>query len=202
MKRTALILSVFLVASALGGGSVVAADADADDSTAREPLDSIDVVDENDELNASQMATVRSALADDEDAIEALRNRFDHPDAVTLAVHGVGPTGHVQLDAMAPGDHPETAVVVDLRDGTVEIEDAELISADEFERESVDVVRSDDSGNVTVVTVNETTGTDNLTVHSVEDATQVTLDVVGQIDAAENLVTVTSDAFSVTSDDE
>ncbi|WP_327053171.1 hypothetical protein [Halomicrococcus gelatinilyticus] len=202
MKRTALILSVFLVASALGGGSVVAADADADDSTAREQLDGVDVVDENDELDDSQLETVRSALAEDEDAMEALRDRFDDPESVTLAVHGVDPSGHVHLDATAPGAHPETAVVVDLDDETVEIEDVELVSASESETRSVDVVRSDDDGNVTFVTADETTGLDNVSVHRVEDTTQVTLDVVGQLDAGENLVTVASDAFSVAIDDE
>jgi hypothetical protein len=105
----------------------------------------IEVVDENDELTDGERETVRS-LVDDGNVSEELRNRFGDAETVTLTVHGVGPDEAVHMDATAPGDNPETVVVADLRDETVSVEGAALVSADSVTE--IDL----DSENVTVKT--------------------------------------------------
>lgn len=143
-------LSVFAVAVALVAGSVVAADAgtDARIDTEVPTDDSIELIDESGELTPSERETARTLVSNDDEAMDELRARVGEADALTLEVHGVSPDEKVHLAVSASGENPETAVVVDLDDETVEVEDTVLLGTADAENVSLE---ADEDWNVTVV---------------------------------------------------
>src|SRR6056297_1532992 len=143
MQRNALMLSVFAVAMALVAGSAVAADVGTDARTDAEiQHDGVEIVDESDELTPDERETVRTLVSNDGEAMDELRSRFGDTNELALEVHGVTPNGRVHLDASAPGENPDTAVVVNLYNETVEIESvvlAEVTNTDDVSVESGEV---------------------------------------------------------------
>lgn len=119
-------------------GSIVRFDLPADAATVTVG-DDIEIVDEADELTNAEIDRIRSHLANDSDARASLRDRFGDDTTVVLSVGGVDPSGDVHMDATAPGDNPETAVVVDRTDGDVSVESAHLLTADQFSATEYDV---------------------------------------------------------------
>lgn len=94
------------------------------------------VRDPDGELTDAELETVRTLVTSDEEATERLRTRF--PNAETITLHGVEPTGDVHVDVTAPGDDSETAVVVSPSSGDVSVDAATLLESSESSRIDTD----------------------------------------------------------------
>ncbi len=119
-----------------GGTFTVDDDGDSADSGSGDA--ELVVRDPDGELTDAELETVRTLVTGDEDATERVRSRFPSAETVTLSVHGVEPTGDVHLDATAPGDDSETAVVVSPSSGDVSVDAATLLETTESSRIDAD----------------------------------------------------------------
>ncbi|ELZ15908.1 hypothetical protein C478_04199 [Natrinema thermotolerans DSM 11552] len=119
-------------------GETFTVDTDADDTDRATTDADLVVRDPDDELTDTELETVRTLVTNDEAATERLRDRFPTAETITLTVHGVEPSGDVHVDATAPGDNPETAVVVSPSSGNVSVDAATLLEASESSRIDTD----------------------------------------------------------------
>ncbi|OLZ42440.1 hypothetical protein A6E15_16370 [Natrinema saccharevitans] len=119
-------------------GETFTVDTDADDTDGASTDAELAVRDPDGELTDAELETVRTLVTNDEEATERLRDRFPTAETITLAVHGVEPTGDIHVDATAPGDNHETAVVVSPSSGDVSVDAATLLETSESSRIDTD----------------------------------------------------------------
>ncbi|OAQ53038.1 hypothetical protein HTG_09410 [Natrinema mahii] len=115
-------------------GETFTVDTDADDTDRASTDADLAVRDPDGELTDTELETVRTLVTNDEAATERLRDRFPTAETITLTVHGVESSGDVHVDATAPGDNPETAVVVSPSSGNVSVDAATLLETSESSR--------------------------------------------------------------------
>lgn len=123
------------IATVADGGTITF---DGDDTDGASADAELSVRDPKGELTDAELETVRTLVTNDENATERLRNRFPSAETITLTVHGLEPTGDVHLDATAPGENSETAVVISSSSGDVSVEVATLLETTESSRIDTD----------------------------------------------------------------